>query len=88
MKPTVPAGTRHQRTLQNIINFLHESGPKNTRQILDHINTTTRHGSNSSEVSNLLAKYHYFRKMRDKENVTSVLSGSYNICVWRLVNEL
>jgi hypothetical protein len=84
MKPTVPAGTRHQRTLQNIINLLHESGPKNTRQILDHINTTTRYGSNSSEISNLLAKYHYFRKMKETDSVLSILSGSYNICVWGL----
>ena len=84
MKPKVPAGTRHQRTLQKIINYLHDVGPKNTRQILDHINTTTRYGSNPSEVSNLLAKHNYFTKMKEVDSVQSALSGSYNICIWGL----
>lgn len=84
MKPVVPKGTRHIKTLTKIINYLHEVGPKNTRQILEHINTTTRYGSTPSEVGNLLAKHKtYFRKV-EEESVYSALSGCYNICVWGL----
>tara|TARA_Y100000389_G_C17422922_1_gene497801 strand:- start:971 stop:1228 length:258 start_codon:yes stop_codon:yes gene_type:complete len=83
MKPVVPRGTRHIKTLTKIINYLDEKGPRNTRQILEHINTTTRYGSTPSEVGNLLAKYHYFVKI-DSDTVHSALSGSYNVCVWGL----
>jgi len=85
MKPVVPKGTRHIKTLTKIINYLHDVGPRNTRQILEHINTTTRYGSTPSEVGNLLAKYDYFIKT-EEESVYSALSGSYNVCVWGLNN--
>ena len=83
MKPVVPKGTRHIKTLTKINNYLDEKGPRKTRQILEHINTTTRYGSTPSEVGNLLAKYHYFVKI-DQDSVYSALSGSYNVCVWGL----
>jgi len=84
MKPIVPNGTRHVKTLRKIINYLDEVGPRNTRQILDHINTTTRYGSTRSEIGNLLAKYEYFKMLPEQDTVESALSGSYNVCVWGL----
>ncbi len=83
IKPTIPKGTRHVRILQKIVNLLHDSGPKNTRQILEHINETSRHGTHPAELGNLLSKYKYFKK-GPMARVYGVLSGGYEICTWMI----
>ncbi len=58
--------------------------PRNTAEILEHINTTMRHGTTSQQLGNVLSK--------DKDIVkvgyikrSGILSGGYDICEWATV---
>ena len=75
---------RHSRLIQKIVNFLHESGPKNTREILDYVNRNYRHGTHSSELGNVLSKYPKYFKKGPMDRVDGILSGGYEICTWLL----
>ena len=75
---------RHQKLIQRVVNFLYAEGPKNTREILEHVNTTTRHGTVVSELGNVLAKYPKYFKKGPMTKVGSALSGAYDICTWIL----
>ena len=75
---------RHSRLIQRIVNYLHEAGPKNTREIIEHVNTTMRHGTNMSELTNVLSKYPKYFKRGPMTRVGSALSGSYEILTWIL----
>ena len=75
---------RHSRLIQRIVNYLHETGPRNTRQIIEHVNTTMRHGTHMSELTNVLAKYPKYFKRGPMDRVDGVLSGGYEICTWLL----
>ena len=55
--------------------------PRNTAEILEHINSTMRHGTTSQQLGNVLSK--------DKDIVkvgyikrSGILSGGYDICEW------
>ena len=78
---------RHSRLIQKVVNFLHAEGPKNTREILQYVNTTTRHGTMVTELTNVLAKYPKYFKRGPMVRVGSELSGSYEICTWILKYE-
>lgn len=72
------------RIRQKIKAFLAER-PRNTAEILEHINTTMRHGTTSQQLGNVLSK--------DKEIVkvgyikrSGILSGGYDICEWSVVD--
>ena len=75
---------RHTRLIQKVVNFLHAEGPKNTREILEHVNTTTRHGTMVTELTNVLAKYPKYFRRGPMTRVGSALSGSYEILTWIL----
>ena len=58
--------------------------PRNTAEILEHINSTMRHGTTSQQLGNVLSK--------DKDIVkvgyikrSGILSGGYDICEWATV---
>ena len=78
---------RHSKLIQKIVNYLHEVGPSNTRQIIEHVNTTTRHGTHMSELTNVLSKYPKYFKKGPMTRVDGVLSGGYEICTWILKYE-
>ena len=71
------------RIREKIKLFLSER-PRNTAEILEHINTTMRHGTTSQQLGNVLSK--------DKDIVkvgyikrSGILSGGYDICEWATV---
>ncbi len=68
------------RIRQIIKKFLNER-PRNTTEILEHLNNTMRHGTTSQQLGNVLAK--------DKDIVkvgyikrSGIISGGYDICEW------
>ena len=68
------------RSREKIKTFLGER-PRNTAEILEHINSTMRHGTTSQQLGNVLSK--------DKDIVkvgyikrSGILSGGYDICEW------
>ena len=68
------------RIREKIKNFLGDR-PRNTAEILEHINSTMRHGTTSQQLGAVLEK--------DKDIVkvgyikkTGILSGGYDICEW------
>jgi hypothetical protein len=68
------------RIREKIKAFLAER-PRNTAEILEHINSTMRHGTTSQQLGNVLSK--------DKDIVkvgyikrSGILSGGYDICEW------
>jgi len=71
------------RIRENIKKFLSDR-PRNTAEILEHINSTMRHGTTSQQLGNVLSK--------DKDIVkvgyikrSGILSGGYDICEWATV---
>ena len=73
----------HMKTVrirEKIKKFLGDR-PRNTAEILEHINSTMRHGTTSQQLGNVLSK--------DKDIVkvgyikrSGILSGGYDICEW------
>ena len=68
------------RIREKIKTFLADK-PRNTAEILEHINSTMRHGTTSQQLGNVLSK--------DKDIVkvgyikrSGILSGGYDICEW------
>ena len=68
------------RIREKIKKFLGDR-PHNTAEILEHINSTMRHGTTSQQLGNVLSK--------DKDIVkvgyikrSGILSGGYDICEW------
>ena len=43
--PEIPPKIRHVRLITKVANYLAKVGPKNSREILEFVNTTSRHGS-------------------------------------------
>lgn len=72
------------RIIERIKEFLAER-PRSTREIVDHINETTRHGTSMNQAVNVLAKNKVFERVghttiRQNQN----RYGSYNQLVWGL----
>ncbi|MDP6845457.1 MAG: DUF3860 domain-containing protein [Candidatus Nanoarchaeia archaeon] len=55
--------------------------PRNTIEIQEHINTTTRHGTTTQQLGNVLSKDRYTFKL-GKTRRSGLLSGAYEICEW------
>jgi hypothetical protein len=56
-----------------------KSGPKNTRQILDHLNESLHNGTSMHQLGNVLS--------RDPEIERLDLSGPHRVRMWGLANE-
>jgi hypothetical protein len=68
------------RIREKIKAFLAE-GPKNTAQILEHINSTMRHDTTSQQLGNVLSNDEDIVKVGYIKR-SSILSGGYDICEW------
>ena len=72
---------KHEVILRKIDEYLRMNGPKNTCEILDHINATAKYGMCYHSAANLLPKSGMFRKLPYKE-MASNGSQSYMVSVW------
>lgn len=70
---------------KKIVKFLAEEKQEATfHEILRHINDTTRHGTTSQQLGNVLSKNPRKFERVGETFVSSLLSGGYEISVWRL----
>ena len=74
---------RTTRLRERIKKYLEIHGECNTQQILEHINSTMRHGTTPQQLGNVLAKDKDIVKVR-QTRCAGTLSGRYEICVWAL----
>ena len=65
---------------QEISTFKREA---NTTEILEHVNTTMRHGTTPQQLGNVLSKDKDIMKVSTTKR-GGALSGRYEICVWQL----
>ena len=70
------------RIREKIKAFLAER-PRNTAEILEHINSTMRHGTTPQQLGNVLSKDKDIVKVSSTRRA-GTLSGRYEICVWAL----
>ena len=73
---------RTTRLRERIKRFLAEKGEANTTEILEHVNTTTRHGTTPQQLGNVLSKDKDIEKVSTTKR-GGALSGRYDICVSR-----
>ena len=59
------------------------NGPRSTTEILEHINKTTRHGTTSQQLGNVLSKDGDIAKVGYVDRA-GVRYGSYKVCQWDL----
>tara|TARA_Y100000768_G_scaffold358331_1_gene314057 strand:- start:965 stop:1300 length:336 start_codon:yes stop_codon:yes gene_type:complete len=74
---------RTTRLREKIKKFLNERGQANTTEILEHVNSTMRHGTTPQQLGNVLSKDKDIRKIATTKR-GGALSGRYEICVWTL----
>ncbi len=74
---------RTTRLRQRIKRYLAEKGEANTTEILEHVNTTMRHGTTPQQLGNVLSKDKDIEKIGNTKR-GGALSGRYDICVWKL----
>jgi hypothetical protein len=74
------------RLRQKVKDYL-KAGPKSTAEILEYINTTSRHGTTTQQLGNILSKDKDIVKVGYVRRVGSRY-GSYNICEWCLKDHL
>ena len=74
---------RTTRLRQKIKKYLHNKGEANTTEILEHVNTTMRHGTTPQQLGNALSKDKDIMKVSTTKR-GGALSGRYEICVWQL----
>ena len=78
---------RTTRLRERIKRFLAEKGEANTTEILEHVNTTTSHGTTPQQLGNVLSKDKDIEKVSTTKR-GGALSGRYDICVWRLRDQV
>ena len=74
---------RTTRLRQKIKKFLNERSEANTTEILEHVNSTMRHGTTPQQLGNVLSKDKDILKVATTKR-GGALSGRYEICVWTL----
>jgi hypothetical protein len=74
---------RTTRLRQKIKKFLDLRGEANTTEILEHVNSTMRHGTTPQQLGNVLSKDKDILKIATTKR-GGALSGRYEICVWQL----
>ena len=70
------------RIREKIKKFLGDR-PRNTAEILEHINSTMRHGTTPQQLGNVLSKDKDILKVATTKR-GGALSGRYEICVWQV----
>lgn len=71
-----------QRIRDKVKKYL-EQGTKNTIEILDMINNSSRHGTTCQQLGNVLSKDRDIIKIGHVKR-GAIVSGTYNICEWAL----
>lgn len=71
------------RLRRKIAKYLENKGKASFTSILTHLNDTTRHGTTSQQLGNILAKNNEFRNC-GKVFQKSMLSGGYDVTVWEM----
>ena len=74
---------RTTRLRQKIKKYLHNKGEANTTEILEHVNTTMRHGTTPQQLGNVLSKDKDIMKVATTKR-GGARSGRYEICAWQL----
>lgn len=74
------------RLRQKVLDYL-RNGPKSTAEILEFVNTTSRHGTTTQQLGNILSKDKRIRKIGYVRRIGSRY-GSYNICEWALTEHV
>ena len=74
---------RTTRLRQKIKKFLDERGEANTTEILEHVNSTMRHGTTPQQLGNVLSKDKDILKVATTTR-GGALSGRYEICGWQV----
>lgn len=74
------------RLRQKVKDYL-KRGPKSTAEILEHINTTSRHGTTTQQLGNILSKDKEIVKVGYIRRLGSRY-GSYHICEWNLRDQV
>lgn len=59
-----------------------EPGPANTQELLVFYNISTRHGTTTHQLGNVLSKDSNIVKVGTIRTGRSMVSGGYDICVW------
>jgi len=72
-----------ERLRKNVKEYLRCYGPRSTTEILDHINTTTKNGTTTQQLGNILSKDSDIVKVGFVHR-SGNLYGSYQICEWAL----
>jgi len=68
------------RIRQKISDYL-SLRPRNSAEILEHINSTMKHGTTSQQLGNVLSKDKHVIKIGFVKK-SGILSGGYDICEW------
>ncbi len=69
-----------QRLRVKIRDYLKDR-PRNTAEIMEHINSTLRHGTTSQQLGNVLSKDKYTFKLGEIRR-SGLVGGAYGICEW------
>lgn len=77
---------RTKRLRETIVQILYENGPLSTPAVLHQVNNKLRHGTNSPQLGNILAKDPRFKSV-GKTKVANLLAGRYTVEVWDLTKE-
>ena len=74
---------RTTRLRQKIKKFLDARGEANTTEILEHVNSTMRHGTTPQQLGNVLSKDKDIMKVSTTQS-GGALAVLYESCVWQL----
>ena len=69
-----------------ITKFLEKQKQASFHEIMRHLNDRMRHGTTSNQLGNVLSKYPEYERC-GTTSIASVLSGNYNISVWKLAGK-
>ena len=76
--------SRTQRLREEVVRLLGDAGPRNTVQILDHLNARFRWGATMNQLGNIMAKDGRFRKLGTERG--GFRGMRYDVCVWALAS--
>jgi len=74
------------RLRNKIKDYLYEEGPRSTTEILEYCNTTSRHGTTTQQLGNVLSKDGDIYKV-GYVNRAGTRYGAYKICNWDVTLE-
>jgi hypothetical protein len=83
-----PKKVGHMKTvrIRKLLREYLQDRPRSTSEILEYINTRTKHGTTAHVLGNILAKDANFRKVGTTSRITGIdlVQHSYSITIWGL----